>query len=185
MNDIQDDIKKPYSFYEVAVADVQQAEHYNDGWFSKKESISRLQDGHRLFVLKNNEKMIYCLWGQIKKITINWLDINLNIPESMICITGGYTLPEYRGKGIASKLKKEIFHKFKKEGYHHILGFVDPSNFTALKIDKKLCFKEYQTITYKRYGYFRKYIVQKFNSDERKTFITLFKAPKDIWKTFL
>jgi ribosomal protein S18 acetylase RimI-like enzyme len=185
LNDIPDDIKEPYSFYQATVADVQQAEDYNDGWFAKKEALSRLQNGHRLFVFKEKETTIYFLWAETKKVTLNWLAMDLSIPEDMLYISGAFTLPEFRNRGIASKLKKEIFHFLKKEGIKKLIGVVIPSNTTALLIDKKLGFKEYQTITYKRYGYFRHYKVQKFNSGECKTFITLFKAPKDIWITFL
>jgi ribosomal protein S18 acetylase RimI-like enzyme len=184
-NDIPNDISESYSFHIASTDDIQKEQNYYDSWFTKQEAIKRIQSGHRLFVFERNEKMVYFLWVELNSAAIGYFDIRFHISDDMVYLTGAYTLPEFRNRGIASKLKKEIFHYLKKEGFNDMIGVVDPLNTTALGIDKRLGFKEYQTINYKRYWHIRHYNVQKYNSDERKTFITLFKAPKDIWKTFL
>jgi len=189
LTDFTDDVKKPYSFQLATTEDMQNEQDYQDYakyyGLTKKEIIYRLQRGLRLFILKENSKMVYFLWMEQKNATIKGFSMPLQLPQDIVYNSGAYTLPDYRGKGIASKVKKEVFHSLKKEGVTKLLAVVMPENTRALRIDKKMGYKEYQTVTYKRYWYIRHYNVQKYNSRECKTFITLFKAPKDLWKTFL
>jgi len=188
LKEIPDDVKKPYSFHIATIDDIQNKQDHDfefEYLFTKREIIDRLQKGHRLFVLKENKKMVYFLWIEQKDATIGVWRMPLNIPKDMVYVAGEFTMPEFRNRGIASKLKKEIFHYLKYEGVKKVIGVVNPVNTIAIEVGKKLGRKSYQTITYKRYWHIRHYTVQKFNSDERKTFVTLFKAPKDIWKTYL
>lgn len=187
LNNMPTDCNDPFSFLIATADDIQKELVYNDGWFTRETAISRIQKDHRLFVFKENEKMIYFLWTDLKNVRINWLDLNFNIPEDMLYLTGAYTIPEYRNRGVAYKLKTEIFQYLRKEGFNHIIGVVDPTNTVALKIDKRLGFKEYQTVYYKRYWFLKYYCVNKYNSDQQKRFVgvTVLKSPDIIWKAFL
>jgi GNAT superfamily N-acetyltransferase len=186
LKDIPDDVERTYSFHIATIDDIQKEQDYNDGFFSKEKATYRLRNGHRLFVLNKNASMVYFLWTEQIEAAVWWFDdLPVHLPQDMVYISGVYTQPEFRNRGIASELKREIFHYLKKEGFNHIIEAVHPANPKALRIDRRLGFREYQTVHYKRYWHIRHYTVQKFNSNERKTFITLFKAPKDIWKTFL
>lgn len=189
LKDFPEDVKKPYRFHLATIDDMKNENDYQDYseyyGFTKREIIDRLQKGNRLFVLKENNKMLYFVWTEQKNAAIGAFRLPLHIPQDMLYLGSEFTSPEHRGKGIASKLKKEIFHYLKNEGVKKLLAVISPDNTTNLRMDKKLGFQEYQTINYKRYWHIRYYTVQKYNSDECKTFITLFKAPNDIWKTFL
>lgn len=189
LTDFTDDVKKPYSFQLATTEDMQNEQKYQDYikrcGFTKKEIIYRLQKSLPLFILKENSKMVYFLWMEQKNATIKGFSMPLQLPQDIVYSSGAYTLPDYRGRGIASKIKKEVFHYLKEKGVKKVLAVDLPENTVALRINKKLGYKEYQTVTYKRYWYIRHYNVQKYNSRECKTFITLFKAPKDLWKTFL
>lgn len=189
LKDYTYDRKKPYSFHLATIEEMQNEQEYQDYMkrcgFTKKEIIYRLQKGLTLFILKENNKMVYFLWMEKKNAVIKGFHMPLHLPQEIVYSSGAYTLPDYRGKGIASKIKKEVFHYLKEEGVKKVLGVDMPENTVALRINKKLGYKEYQTVTYKRYWYIRYYTVQKYSSSEYKTFITLFKAPNDLWKTFL
>ena len=184
-NDIPNDISGTYSFHIASTDDIEKEEDYYDGWFSKQEAINRVQSGHRLFVLEQGGKLVYYAWIELKTVAIRYFDLRFDIPDDMVYFTGAYTSPEVRNRGIASKLKNEIFHYLKKEGFNGMIGVVDPLNTTALGINKRLGFSEYQTVSYKRHWHIRRYDVRKANSGEHKTFVSVFKGPKDIWKTFL
>jgi len=173
-----------YSFMVATVDDIEKEKDYNDYWYGKKEAMRRIQDGHCLFFLKEDNRMIFFMWGE-KKPTINWLDLHFQMPPDFIYLTGVYTVPECRNRGIAAKIKKEVFHYLKRQGVKHIIGIVDPSNTTVLKMDYQEGWREYQRFHYKRFWFLKYYCVHKYKSEQRKRFITLFKAPKDIWKTFL
>ena len=47
---------EPYRFSFATAADIEKEREYNDGWFQKKDAISRLQEGHRLFVSKEKRE---------------------------------------------------------------------------------------------------------------------------------
>jgi len=175
---------EPYRFIFATAADIQKEREYNDGWFQKKDAISRLQEGHRLFVSKENGKMVYCLWAELNDVRIRWLDLCFDMPSDMIYCTGSHTIPELRNKGIAYKLDAQIAQYFKKEGFRHVIGVVDPANTASRAVNKKLGIKEYQIVRYRRYGFIKYYRVNGMNSDLQKTFIAVFKSPERIWETF-
>ena len=186
LKNIPHDIKEPCDLSIITIDDIEKIRDYNNGVFTKDEAVYRLQKGHTLFFSKESNKMTCSIWIEQQNAAIWWFNnLPLNLPEAAAYMSGLNTSPEYRRKGFASKLKKEVSLHLKKEGVSYLIEGLHPANKPALLMDKKLGFKEYQTIIYKRYWYIRHYTVQRFNSDERKTFITFFKAPKDIWKTYL
>jgi GNAT superfamily N-acetyltransferase len=178
------DGNEPYRFIFATADDIQKERDYDDGWYQKKEAISRLREGHRLFVSKENGEMVYCLWAEFHDVRIRWLDLCFDIPDDMIYCTGSHTIPEYRNRGIAHKLDAQIAQYFKKEGFRHIIGVVDPANMASRAVNKKLGIREYQMVRYKRYGFIKYYRVNKINSDKQKTFIAFFKSPGRLWETF-
>lgn len=185
LNKIRGDPKESPSFVIATEDDIQREQHYDDGWFGKEKAINRLRSGHLLFVLKESGRIIFFLWADRKSVKIDWFDLSFSIPEDVAYITGVYTHPDFRGRGIASKLKREIFQYLKNEGFKHLIGIVDPSNVIALKIDKKIGFKEYQILNYKRIWFIRYHTVTKFNSTQSETFVSFFcQSNSDIWKCF-
>ena len=186
LKDIPDDVEKPYSFHIAAVNDIENDRNFDCGFFAKRQAIYRLQKGHRLFVLKEGTRLVYFQWVEQKNASIWWFDyLPIDLPKNMAYMAAAYTVPEFRNKGIATKLKAEIYYFLKKEGINYLISAIHPKNTINLNIHKKLGFREYQTIQYKRYWHIRYYTVKKANSNESKTFISLFKFPKDIWEIFL
>lgn len=180
------DVRKSYSFQIATIDDVQNDPDYNDGFFTKGEALSRLKKGHQHFILRKDKEIIYSLWAEQENVAVWWFgDLQINLSENMAYMSGAYTSPDYRGQGVYYRFTKEIFNYLREKGITHIIAGVHPANSTVLNLNKKLGYKPYQTITYKRYWHIRRYIVQKFNSDDCKAYTTIFKAPKDIWKTFL
>lgn len=175
-----------FNFDILNADDIKNESEFDNGYFSKEQSIYRLLNGHKLFVLRKDQRIIYYLWAEYKNASVWWFDnMPLCLEEDAALISGAYTIPEFRGQGIAITLKKEIFAYLKNMGIKYLIGVVHQNNIIALKIDKKLGFKEYQKIDYSRYWHIRRYKVQDFNSKEIKNFVTILKAPKDLWKTFL
>ena len=185
LNNMETDCNEPCSFFIVTVDDIQKEPDYNYGWFYREKIISRINKGDRLFVLKENEKMVSFIWVEMKSVHLERYDLYFNIPKDMAYLSGVYTLPEYRNRGFAYKLKKGLMQYLKKEGFNHLLETVVPSNTTALNIDKKLGFKEYQRFHYKRYWFWKQYIVNKYDPYQQKKFVTVLKSPDIIWKAFL
>lgn len=184
LTNIQHKFEESYSFSIVTKGDIQYKQDYNDGWYDKKTAINRIKNGHCLFVFKKEGKMIYFVWIE-KKATIRWFNLHFNLPSDMVYQTGEYTVPQYRGKGLPSKIKKEIYNYLKKDGINHVVAVIDPLNTISLKINNSIGFKEYQIVDYKRFWLFRYYCVQRYNSSQYKTFIRVFKSPEYLWRVFL
>jgi GNAT superfamily N-acetyltransferase len=177
--------KEPYSFHVATIDDIQKEQDYNDGWFKKEEAIYRLREGHRLFILKDNGRMVYFRWADLKKVTINYFDLHFHIPQSFVYSTGLYVVPELRRAGIAFKMSLEINSYLKIKGFNHIFSVIDPTNAASINHTLKQGFKPYQTVFYKRYWFIKYYHVKKQNSKQQKRYISLFISPKKIWNTFL
>jgi ribosomal protein S18 acetylase RimI-like enzyme len=184
-NNFSQDAKEPYSFHIATIDDIQKEQDYNDGWFKKEEAIQRLRNGYLLFILKDNGRMVYFRWGELKKVTINYFDLCFHIPQGFVYFAGLYVVPELRRAGIAFKISMEIINYLKKEGFKHIFSVVDPANTASINLSLKSDFKQYQTVIYKRYWFIKYYHVKKPNSKQQKRYICLFISPKNIWKTFL
>jgi len=165
--------------------DVQKDRDYCDGWCTKEEALSRLKEGHLLFAIKKNEKIICYEWAEFNKVKIAYMDLHFCLPEDGAYLTRRFTVPEFRGKGIASQLERAIFQYLKMQGYCYLLGVTDPINQAAVGMNRKTGWEDYQIIQYQRYWFIKYYCVTKCNATECKRFITLFRAPKNIWKVFL
>lgn len=188
LEDISEVVETPYSFHNTTIADIQdEQDHYFEHkyQFSKREFLYRMKKGHHVYVFKEDNKMVFFLWTEQKGATITVFHMPLHLPQYTSYISGVFTMPGYRNRGIAHKIMKEVIHYLKEAGFTKLLCVVNPKNNTALNIYNRLGFKKYQIVHYKRFWQVRRYTAEKFNSDERKVFISLFSAPKDIWKTFL
>jgi ribosomal protein S18 acetylase RimI-like enzyme len=174
----------PFHFFLATADDVQKEPEYNDGWYQKSDAITRLHKGHRLFVLMENERMVYSMWAESQDVRIRWLNLRFDLPDRMIYCTASHTIPEFRNKGIARRLDLQIAQYFKKEGFDYAIGVVDPANTASRAVNGKLGVKEYQIVRYRRYGFVKYYRVSKMNSDLSKSFITCFASPRALWKTF-
>lgn len=174
----------PHPFVLATADEVREEPDYNDGWYQKSDAISRLNKGHRLFVMKKNERMVYSLWAETHDVRIRWLDLRFDLPKRIVYCTASHTIPQFRNKGIARQLDAQIAQYFKHEGFLCVIGVVDPANMASRAVNKKLGVREYQIVRYTRYGFIKRYRVNKMDSEEQKTFIALFESPDRLWETF-
>lgn len=129
-------MQRTLQFYYCIGGDIQKVPDYYDGSFSKGAAIRYTKKAHHLFVLKENEKMVCFIWVETKSVQIPCFDLHFNIPVDMSYLSGLYTLPGYRNRGLAYKLKKEINQYLKKEGFNHLMAAAVLNNSTALGLNK-------------------------------------------------
>lgn len=176
--------KKPYSFRLATKEDLEKETDYKDGWYTKEAALKRIHEGRRLYIWKDGDKIIYYLWAEPKDATVAWFDLNFRLPRDTVYCTGSYTIPEYRKRGIATRLDAEILCSLKEEGMKYVLGVVEPSNKASRAVNDKIGIIEYQTVHYKRRGHIRIFRVSEMNSGRQKTFISAFQTPSTIWNVF-
>lgn len=178
--------QESFSFHIETVQELQTEQVYRDLWFTKEEAAKRLKNGCRLFVLKIKSEIIFFTWIEEREATIDWIGIKMKLPDNVAYLTGVCTVPEYRRRGISSKIKREILQYLKKEGMSKVVEVVDPLNSVALKMDNRLGFKEYQRVNYRRCWLLQRYRIKQFGSDQQKTFFSIwpFRNPA-VWNCFL
>lgn len=159
--------------------------NYYDSWFTTEEALARLEKGHRLFVISENNRIMASAWVEFNEVKIAYLELRFHIPDDVAYLTGRYTVPDLRRKGLASQLERGIFQYLKKEGYNYLLALTDITNVAALALNRRIGWEDYQLVHYKRYGLIKYFCVEKSNSNERKIFFTIFQAPEKMWKIFL
>lgn len=183
LNSASTDLKLPYQVVIATREDIQK-NHY-DSWFTKEEALARFEKGYRLFVIRENDRVIASEWVEFKEVRISSLELLFHIPENAAYMTGRYTVPELRGKGFASQVDRGIFQYLKKKDYKYCLGLTDKTNVAALALNRRTGWKDYQLVNYTRFWFVKYFCVDKSNSNKQKVFITLFKAPEKMWNVFL
>lgn len=84
-----------------------------------------------------------------------------------------FTLPEYRGKGISTALKRHTAISLKELGYERLFTVVHSENIANLKSDKKVGFTVFGTV--KSYGRFSRRLVT------AKGPLSTSEGEKDVW----
>lgn len=186
LNDLPDqgDKENSCTFHTATIDELRNEENYLNERYPLKETIYRIKQGHLLFVQLVDGRMVNFLWVVRKNACLDWFCMPLNVPPNMVYEYGGYTIPEFRGRGFASRNKKSAFHHLKREGVRYVLAALVPNNLVARHIHKKMGFVEYETVHYRRFWHIRYYTVEKTDATDRKSYISLFKTPKNLWSTF-
>jgi len=168
----------------VGKEDIEKVDEYLYGWFEKEEALKHLEAGNVLFTVKDGEKMIYYEWTEFKKIDLPYLDLSFFIPDGTAHNGFNYTEPEYRGKGIASKAKLLTLKYQRENGIQRAFCIIPPNNTESLRLNKKVGFKEYQTVTYWKFLFLKYYCVKDSHTGSQKVIWGSGKATQELWKTF-
>ncbi len=162
--------------------DIENAKYLNDGFHSRKEIIKKLEKGDFLFVHIENNNIVYYVWIEQKNISIDFFKFNL--PNDIAYLSGEFTVPEYRGIGIAKRTRQEIFRYLKENGFKYIILVVNPRNIPAVILNKSCGFIEYQYISYRKFAYLLHYEITSTFTGEVKYFKGFKKPEEDVWKVF-
>lgn len=116
-----------------------------------EEQMDRFFDEDYSFLLgayDNNKLIAMTQIFTQREIEQEYYDI-LNIPKSkIICELGGFlVLPEYRNKGIMTKLSKMSCELINELNFDYIISTIHPENIASNKIVQKLGFELYDTLT--------------------------------------
>jgi ribosomal protein S18 acetylase RimI-like enzyme len=168
----------------VRKEDLEKVGEYLYEWFKKEEALKRLEAGNVLSVVKDGEKIIYYEWTEFKKIDLPYIDLSFYIPDDTAHNGYNYTDPEYRGKGIASKAKLLTLKYQRENGIQRAFCIIPPNNTESLRLNKKVGFKEYQTVIYWRFLFLKHYCVKDYHSSSQKVFWGSGRATQGLWKTF-
>lgn len=174
----------PFRFEMPSVGDLQNESCYFDGWATADEAAGRLQDGHRLFVVREEGEIVCCAWGETGRARVRFLNLEFTLPANVAYQTGVFTVPAMRNRGLAYNLRLETAHYWRLQGCEYLIVVVDPRNTASLKLQRKLGYERYQTIEYRRLGWLRVYRVERDGCRESRRFVSFGRGPLELWKTF-
>jgi RimJ/RimL family protein N-acetyltransferase len=171
-------------FVKVEKEDLAAVDEYFDGWFDKEHAIRRLEAGHVLFAIKHKGRMIFFQWLEFQKVEIPFLELSFCIPDKTACMAYIYTVPEFRGKGVASKAKPLVLDYLRQCGYQRVFLEISPKNPISQRVNKKFGFKEYQTVIFRKFSFLRYYSVKDYYTSQRRIFWHVRTAQQRLWNTF-
>jgi RimJ/RimL family protein N-acetyltransferase len=108
----------------------------------------------------------------------------VSIPDKVAYSLGMYTVPGFREKGLASKLRLRQLQFLKRHGYQRVFLAITPNNLASQKVSRKCGFKEYQTVIYRRILFLKYYCVKDYNTNKMKRFWYIQGIDQKLWKTF-
>lgn len=157
-----------------------------NGWeISENEALKRFQKRYILFAAVKNNILVSQNWSEPNKADVWGLKLRIDLPKSTIYTSRLYTIPEYRGKGLAKITKLYMLKTLKEYGYKKAFIIISEANKVSQAVNKKFGFKPYQKVNYHRFFYFLKlYIVREYDTPRKNRIFKIRKTDKIIWDMF-
>lgn len=168
----------------VRKEDLKNVDQYLYEWFEKEEALRRLEAGNVLLTVKDEGKMIFYQWLELRRVDIPYLDLSFSIPDDTAYMAYMYTETEYRGMGIASKAEPLVLKYLQENGCRRIFLIITPNNAVSYRVYKKIGFKEYQTVIYWKLFFLKYYCVKDYIGGSQKIFWGSRMITQELWKIF-
>lgn len=164
-------------------------DHYDfpdeQGWITRDEALRRLKQRNCiLLALTKGNKIICYQWSDFDRAHIPRLGLLVYIPAKVAYPLAMYTRPEFRGKGLATKLKLLQLHFLKEQGYQRVFLVIRTDNLASQIVNKKCGYKAYQTVTYRKISFLKYYCVKDYATNKRKNFLYIKERDQKLWNFF-
>ncbi len=156
------------------------------GWeISENEALMRFRKGYILFAALKDKILISQNWSEPNKAHISALKIETCLPKGTIYTSRLYTIPDYRGKGLATKTKLYMLKSLKDYGFKKAFLIIEEGNKVSQAVNQKFGFEAYQKIKIYRFLYFLKiYIVREYNTNQKNSILKIRKTDRKIFEMF-
>ncbi|RJP84781.1 MAG: GNAT family N-acetyltransferase [Desulfobacteraceae bacterium] len=104
--------------------------------FSEADLLKRFNEGQKCLGMKKGGAIIAFNWCNFKELTFKWHRMPLGKNEAFMF--DAYTLPDYRGKGIAPFLRHHFYKELEKISITRLYSYTDYFNTPAVKFKLKL-----------------------------------------------
>jgi len=168
----------------VSAADVRARAPYKDGWYSRDRALERLAKGYRLFALCDEREDVCFGWVERHTAEMQWLGLQLHLPQDVAYLSGLYTSPQKRGQGLGMRMVLERLRHCSREQCTHVLVAIDPANTASLEMHKRLGFHAYERVDYYRAFYVKGYRITSIPAGKSRHRVSVAGGPQDLWKAF-
>jgi ribosomal protein S18 acetylase RimI-like enzyme len=157
----------------------------DDKWMKKDLAVRWLREAHcELLALKSKNRIVAYNWFWFSSMRVQFLDLVLALPDNTAYLSALYTMPEFRGKKIASHLKGFVLQYLYEHGYKHVFLIIEPENVASQKTNNKFGFREYQTVLFRRFIFIRYYRLKDCTTNKAKIFWSIMGKGLELWKIF-
>lgn len=125
--------------------------------FSAGEAEERLEAGHLCFVAEKNGNIVFYLWVCFNNLYLNELEMEMRIEPDSAHFYSNYTIPEYRGMGIATIAMARALDYLFQNGVKKIYGLIYSDNIPSQRVVKKTGFRKMGEVTLIRLFNSRRY----------------------------
>ena len=126
-----------YSFHHLGPQDMKIIDSIqNGGWNSEKKLRKKLKKGNICLGIKHADKLVAYSWYTLKKCSFKGKKYKLKDNEAYLFDM--YTLPSYRGKGIAPYLRYQAYRELEKLGRKKLYSCTTYFNIPAMRFKEKL-----------------------------------------------
>lgn len=173
-------------FVQVNKKDFETLEFPDDSkWITKNIALRWLNERNcAFFALKDKNKIICYQLIEFKKANISLFELSETIPDKTVYSFALYTVPEYRGRGVALQLKLFVLQYLKEHGYQRAFLVIAPDNAASQTVNKKVGCKEYQIVIYRRLLFLKYYCVKDHDTLRKKRIWCFEKTELGLWNTF-
>jgi ribosomal protein S18 acetylase RimI-like enzyme len=99
---------------------------------------ARLADGQRCFVAQCEGQIVHAAWVATGLVDVPYLRRSLVVPPGSVYIHDSYTLPAFRGHGLAPACRAYLMRHCMEQGYRQSLAVVAAENEAAFRALRKV-----------------------------------------------
>lgn len=107
-----------------------------EAWLSEEMLLDRLRRGIKCFAVKHQGRIISYMWCAFEEINDRCVHLKLKPDEAHI--HNVYTLPEYRGKGLAPFMRTQCYEALGKAGIERFYSHCDAFNTPSVRYKEKM-----------------------------------------------
>jgi ribosomal protein S18 acetylase RimI-like enzyme len=113
------------------------------GGTEREEIADRLRSGHLCFVARYKGSIVAAAWIAFEPIWVPFLGCRIDVGPGEAHIYDKFTLPAYRGHGIANAVRTCYLRHLQQAGFRRATGAVLPENVSSLRDDTRGGFRVY------------------------------------------
>jgi GNAT superfamily N-acetyltransferase len=118
------------SIGQLRAADIEQYNAFREP--SGPDSAQRrLLAGHHCFIARHKDKIVCASWGATRNATIWYLSAPIELTSDEAYAYDLFTAPEWRQKGIAAAVTRELHNFYRAAGKRRVLRVIVPENHAA------------------------------------------------------
>jgi len=106
------------------------------------------EDGRMCAIAEIDGDLVHWTFVAFNEAYVMEIERKIRVSSDSAYLYAGYTAPEYRGLGIASKAMVKILCYLHERGIKKAHALIHPNNFPSLRYTHKLGFKKIGTITF-------------------------------------